>query len=156
MYRGEQVFHNSMIKLQSFSGPTALSYNLHKYVLAFLSHFDEAGRVKGKCSPRWDMILANSFALESRPLLRRMLCTYFAKIIFPSPRHSQEKIFSGSSLWEPGVPGGKTHKSAGTTLSFQQVVKIIIYVFLPVYGSSRSWLTLRSHYLSRLRSGSLP
>lgn len=44
----------------------------------------------------------------------------------PHPcRQSQEKIFLGSSLWEPGVPGGKIGKSVGITLSFQQVATII-------------------------------
>lgn len=72
----------------------SLGCNLHKCVLAFLSHFDEAERVKGKCPSRWDKIPANSVALESRPLLRKTLCAYFAKIIFSRPCHSQEKILA--------------------------------------------------------------
>lgn len=44
------------------------------------------------------MILASSFALESRPLLRRMLCTYFAKIISPPTPAARAKRRSFSAL----------------------------------------------------------
>lgn len=88
-----------------------------------------------------------------------MIWAYFTMIIFLFPSQGQEKIFLGSSLWESGVPGEKTHKNVGATCSLQHFAKIAIYVFLPVWLSQASrsllWLS-ESVSLYRFQGGSLP
>ena len=88
-----------------------------------------------------------------------MIWAYFTMIIFLFPSKGQEKIFLGSSLWESGVPGEKTHKNVGATCSLQHFAKITTYMFLPVWLSqvSRSLLwRSESACLYRFQGGSLP